>query len=248
MLVRAIGIALVVLMSAGWSSTARAVELPTCDSSSLGTYSVVSGATAKLVVRRRDSGEHEIPLSVTGCVLPPNARIAGLIHDFENGDGATIPPSKLQVVATRTGKTTASLHFRLQDRKDVAAGTYSGTLQLDGDETLGHVLSIPATITLQYQNLWIAIIVPWLVTLVVGSGTLWLRLLVAEQSWKTWKSLLAVGAGLVAALGVWRTQYLTVESWGGSLTDFIGLITLMVSGYIAAATAISAATDAAARS
>jgi hypothetical protein len=241
-----VAIAAIVLLTVLAVSSADAAT-PACGDSALGTYAVVSGATTQLAVWRHQAQTHEIPVSIDGCTLVVDQdhphKIGGFVHEFEDSAGHTIPSQDIGVEAVPTGKTSASVYLTLKTRKDLAAGRYSGTLQLDNAEQYGHSLSIPATITLQYEPLWIALLIPWLFTLTIGTLAVYLKYDVADQPFWARSTLWPIGAAIAASIGVWKTQYLTVGSWGGSLADFWGLIVLMLSAYIAAGTTVSLAGD-----
>ncbi len=242
----------------GTTALLMALVVPTADAASpvcgrpeanptLGTYAIVSSATAELAVWRHPSGRHEIPVSIDGCTLVVDSqhphKIAGFVHEFEDSAGDTIPNEDIDVQAVPTGKTSASVYLTLKTRKGLAAGKYSGTLQLDNTEEYGHSLTIPATITLQYTPFWFAFLIPWVLTLSVGTLGVYLKYRVAAQKFITPATVLALGLAVGAAGTVWKTQYLTVGSWGGSLSDFWGLFLLMLSAYVAAGTTVSLATD-----
>lgn len=143
---------------------------------------------------------------------------------------------------------------------DARPGTYQSVVLItDSRSTRAQV---PITLTLQYNRGKLLAATVFLPVIVIGWLLVWwkgrLAIPSADSAWSWWTkfgNLLAVGAGLAAARGVWSKTYLEVPGFGADLQDdswfwwplFSGqwwtLVTLVGTAYVGALTAATLGGD-----
>ena len=140
-------------------------------------------------------------------------------------------------------------------------GTYTGVVSIV-DPRVSRV-DIPMTVSMSY-NAWPLVLA--LLVLSVGPATVYLWLLrgsftqgkltpsaeldegessLSARQFGKWvlsrSGVMAIGAGVGAAFIAFSAGYLKNPAWGASITDLTGLFGAMFAGFVAAATAITAA-------
>ena len=199
------------------------------------------------------SSSHEIEFAVTGCRFRRSTTLEANTRLFRKG-GASIDPKSVGIQATALGDE-AVLTVSVRRDSETEPGRYEGAAVIEPASTLGQKVRVPMSITLQYRNMPRLALWTFLLTLIVGSAVVALRGLAAGGG-KAFLlppytlvtialDLLAVGAGMLAAFGVWKSQYFNNGTWGDGdpFWDAVDLLIVMVAAFIAAATTATIATD-----
>lgn len=240
------------------ASPASGAQVPFCapaadDEPAVATFTLVQGETTELAVDRRMTSSHEIEFAVTGCRFRRSTPLGATTRLFRKG-GASIDPAHVGIEATALGDE-AVLTVSVRRDGETEPGRYEGAAVIEPASTLGQKVRVPMSITLQYRNMPRLALWTFLLTLVVGSAVVALRGLAAGGG-KAFLlppytpitialDFLAAGAGMLAAFGVWKSEYFNNGTWGAGdpFWDAVDLLIVMVAAFIAAATAATIATD-----
>jgi hypothetical protein len=172
---------------------------------------------------------------------------------LRTGDGpsAEIDGSRVDATASVTGREVrVALTMRRADVGFAPPGTYSGTVSIE-DPRIERV-NIPLTVSMAYP-IWQFPLVALLLVLPVAVINLWLLkgsfashqgpVSVAQFDDYVFSrnGVLAIGAGVAAAVLVFSSTYLGSLTWGTSFVDFFTLFGAAFAAFTAAATPVTAA-------
>jgi hypothetical protein len=124
-------------------------------------------------------------------------------------------------------------------------GTYQGTVSIV-DPRVNRV-DVPIIVTLSYPS-WQLVLELLVLAVFAGSWYIWvLKQKKASDLAIGWEfvkfcgsmiGVLSIGAGVVAALGVYNATYLSSDSWGSSAEQPLALLGAMFSAFLAGATTV----------
>lgn len=184
----------------------------------------------------------------TGASMPhPEVYLFTRVDAFRRtDDGAPLDSQFIRAYAKADGQTVGlTACFDRALGYIGGPGTYTGSVTIDDNRMVSPV-TVPITITLQYQHPWILL---WLLLLaaIPGSWVLWVlrtgRLTNSSafelREMLSWLGkvggLAAVVTGVVAALAVYSATYLKDPSWGTSVLQVLALYGAMFSAFLTSA-------------
>ncbi len=203
-----------------------------------------SGAAAALNIYIDRHGNQGLgrtaPLAIEAGSLCPGAVLTMTSTELVRSDGQALPVSQVAswaVVDQNGTHVTVWVSITLGRSRPSDAGAYSGSVLLSSAQAQG--ANVPVDVHVEYQKLNLALAFSLLAAF---GGFTWAWLLHTTGGGKQanpndyfWRYLaLCVAVLLVAAAPVVNVQVLSKPNWQGSLTQYIGLATLVGAAAIAA--------------
>jgi hypothetical protein len=240
------------------AGAAGAAAIPACapvagDEPPAASFTLQEGQSTELRLGRRQKVDMDLDLTVAGCRFRREEKLDVTERSFRK-EGAKLDPDSVEVSASALGDE-AVLTVTIERDPETEPGRYTGAAIIEPAATLGQKVRVPLAVTVQYGDMSRLAWVSFIVTFLVGSLVVMLKGLAAGSShafglppYKPTTvalDLLAAGTGMLAAFGVWKTQYYNNSTWGSSdpFWDGVDLVLVMIAGFIAAATAATIATD-----
>jgi hypothetical protein len=256
----ATAVALLAAVAAPATTKAAVVErcvAAAADGEPAATFSLVEGEDTELPLDRRLSAQIQLEFNVTGCRFARRTTLGFDRRLFRKG-GATLDPKGVDVSAEATGDE-AVVTLKVS-RDSAEPGRYVGAIVLEPESRLGQKARVPVTVTVKYREMSKLAWIEFLVTFALGSLVVWLKGVATGSTnsflqciWRLEGDALkrialdsiAIGAGLLAAFGAWKSGYMNNATWGAGdpFWDGVDLLLVMVAAYIAAATGATLGTD-----
>lgn len=216
-------------------------------------FSLQEGQSTELRLGRRQSVDTDLDFTVGGCRFRRREDLQVAVRSFRK-DGAKLNPDNVEARASALGDE-AVLTVTVRREAGTEPGRYTGAAIIEPGAEHGQKVRVPLSVTVQYGDMsrvaWISFVVTFLLgSLVVtlkglASGSAHAFGLPPYKPTTIALDLLAAGTGLLAAFGVWKSEYFNSPTWGSNdpFWDGVDLVLVMLAGYIAAATAATIATD-----
>jgi hypothetical protein len=196
-------------------------------------------ATKTLTIQYGISGAGAIP--GTGASEFPDLQVAAPLGFIRDDDQEPLPGDRVAVASwVQNGRVLLKVCVQRSGPGFADPGTYQGTVSIV-DPRVGRV-DVPVVVTLSYAT-WQLIMFLLVGAVLAGAWYVWvLQAKKPDQAaigwdfvdfYSTMLGVLSIGAGIVAAFGVYSATYLNSTTWGSSSGQVFALIGAMFSAFLA---------------